>query len=125
MHLHENQTTFSGNLPPDVKNVTTLAREKEALLSGSDNSPGSSPKAATQGTAQGGQIEELLKSMLSNEGEELGKHEKHLIKTIQHMELLFEVVHDLSAITKITDLMAAIERRVSKFLSCELTSKSV
>ena len=57
--------------------------------------------------------------MLSNEGEELGKHEKHLIKTIQHMELLFEVVHDLSAITKITDLMAAIERRVSKFLSCD------
>eukprot|EP00944_MAST-04C_sp_MAST-4C-sp1_P005532 g5532.t1 len=117
LHMHENQTTFSGTLPPDVKSATTsLAREKEALLSGSDgdNSPSSSQ---TLGTAQGGQIEELLKSMLASEGGKLGRHEQHLIKTIRHMENLFEIVHDLSAITKITDLMGAIEHRVSKLLS--------
>ena len=116
--MHENQTTFSGTLPPDVKSATSLAREKEALLSGSDgdNSPSSSQKTSL-GTAQGGQIEELLKSMLASEGGKLGRHEQHLIKTIRHMENLFEIVHDLSAITKITDLMGAIEHRVSKLLS--------
>ena len=118
LHMHENQTTFSGTLPPDVKSATSLAREKEALLSGSDgdNSPSSSKKTSL-GTAQGGQIEGLLKSMLASEGEKLGRHEQHLIKTIRHMENLFEIVHDLSAITKITDLMGAIEHRVSKLLS--------
>ena len=55
--------------------------------------------------------------MLASEGEKLGRHEQHLIKTIRHMENLFEIVHDLSAITKITDLMGAIEHRVSKLLS--------
>ena len=118
LHMHENQTTFSGSLPQDMKSATSLAREKEALLSGSDgdNSPSSNQKPST-GTAQGGQIEGLLKSMLASQGGKLGRHEQHLIKTIRHMENLFEIVHDLSAITKITDLMGAIEHRVSKLLS--------
>eukprot|EP00505_MAST-04D_sp_SCG-Rhode-Island_P003064 Stramenopile-MAST_4_protein_3064 len=112
MHIFDGSKKTSV-LQPD--NKSAISRSTEAAVVA-----GKTTNAADESVnANAGQIESLLNSMLSSAGEEVTHRDKHLINTIRHMETLFEVVTDLTAMTSIKDIMTTLELRVSRLLSCD------